>query len=145
MRSLWKGLTPFATHLTLKYALRMGTNAFYQSLLRDKVPPGPSLRWRGLLLCRALLALAGTVSARPALRVAKHTCGAHRRTTAHKFPGHPAHVQRVTGCTASACACTTCIIAGTGHAAKVALFSAGPWNNNLTSAGFLPGMVYSGL
>lgn len=37
VRSLWKGLTPFATHLTLKYALRMGTNAFYQSLLRDKV------------------------------------------------------------------------------------------------------------
>lgn len=37
MRSLWKGLTPFATHLTLKYALRMGTNAFYQSLLRDQV------------------------------------------------------------------------------------------------------------
>lgn len=36
-KSLWKGLTPFATHLTLKYALRMGTNAFYQSLLRDKV------------------------------------------------------------------------------------------------------------
>ncbi|KAK9842466.1 hypothetical protein WJX81_001453 [Elliptochloris bilobata] len=36
VRSLWKGLTPFATHLTLKYALRMGTNAFYQSLLRDK-------------------------------------------------------------------------------------------------------------
>ena len=47
VRSLWKGLTPFATHLTLKYALRMGTNAFYQSLLRDKVPPGPSLRWQG--------------------------------------------------------------------------------------------------
>jgi len=37
VRSLWKGLTPFAVHLTLKYALRMGTNAFYQSLLRDKV------------------------------------------------------------------------------------------------------------
>lgn len=37
MRSLWKGLTPFATHLTLKYALRMGTNATYQSLLRDQV------------------------------------------------------------------------------------------------------------
>ncbi|KAK9907509.1 hypothetical protein WJX75_004988 [Coccomyxa subellipsoidea] len=35
-KSLWKGLTPFATHLTLKYALRMGTNAFYQSLLRDQ-------------------------------------------------------------------------------------------------------------
>lgn len=37
VRSLWKGLTPFATHLTLKYALRMGTNATYQSLLRDQV------------------------------------------------------------------------------------------------------------
>mmetsp|Transcript_13028 Transcript_13028/g.39454 ORF Transcript_13028/g.39454 Transcript_13028/m.39454 type:complete len:332 (-) Transcript_13028:679-1674(-) len=36
VRSLWKGLTPFAVHLTLKYALRMGTNAFYQSLLRDQ-------------------------------------------------------------------------------------------------------------
>ena len=74
-RSLWKGLTPFATHLTLKYALRMGTNAFYQSLLRDKVPPGPSLQWRGLLLCRALLALAGALSARPPLRMAKHIDG----------------------------------------------------------------------
>lgn len=37
VKSLWKGLTPFATHLTLKYALRMGTNAFYQSLLRNAV------------------------------------------------------------------------------------------------------------
>eukprot|EP00879_Flechtneria_rotunda_P020846 GHRR01021947.1.p1 GENE.GHRR01021947.1~~GHRR01021947.1.p1 ORF type:complete len:299 (+),score=74.35 GHRR01021947.1:451-1347(+) len=36
VRSLWKGLTPFATHLTLKYALRMSSNSFYQSLLRDK-------------------------------------------------------------------------------------------------------------
>jgi solute carrier family 25 citrate transporter 1 len=35
-RSLWKGLTPFATNLTLKYALRFSTNSFYQSLLRDK-------------------------------------------------------------------------------------------------------------
>jgi hypothetical protein len=26
-RALWKGLTPFATHLTLKYALRMGSNS----------------------------------------------------------------------------------------------------------------------
>eukprot|EP00850_Spirogloea_muscicola_P024027 SM000426S15714 [mRNA] locus=s426:29865:33512:+ [translate_table: standard] len=34
--ALWKGLTPFATHLTLKYALRMGTNAVFQSLLRDR-------------------------------------------------------------------------------------------------------------
>ena len=31
-----EGLTPFAVHLTLKYALRMGTNAFYQSLLVTK-------------------------------------------------------------------------------------------------------------
>ena len=29
-KSLWKGLTPFATHLTLKYALRMGSNSLYQ-------------------------------------------------------------------------------------------------------------------
>ena len=38
VRALWKGLTPFAAHLTLKYALRMGTNATYQTLLRDQVP-----------------------------------------------------------------------------------------------------------
>ena len=37
VRALWKGLTPFAVHLTLKYALRMGTNAMYQGLLRDEV------------------------------------------------------------------------------------------------------------
>ena len=37
VRALWKGLTPFAVHLTLKYALRMGTNAMYQSVLRDEV------------------------------------------------------------------------------------------------------------
>ena len=37
VKALWKGLTPFAVHLTLKYALRMGTNAMYQSLLRDEV------------------------------------------------------------------------------------------------------------
>mmetsp|Transcript_14902 Transcript_14902/g.47502 ORF Transcript_14902/g.47502 Transcript_14902/m.47502 type:complete len:311 (-) Transcript_14902:58-990(-) len=36
VRSLWKGLTPFATHLTLKYALRMGTNATFQTLLRNE-------------------------------------------------------------------------------------------------------------
>jgi len=35
-RALWKGLTPFATHLTLKYYLRMGTNAVYQNALRDE-------------------------------------------------------------------------------------------------------------
>lgn len=32
--ALWKGLTPFATHLTLKYALRMGSNSVYQNALR---------------------------------------------------------------------------------------------------------------
>ncbi|GBG00290.1 mitochondrial succinate-fumarate transporter [Raphidocelis subcapitata] len=35
VRALWKGLTPFATHLTLKYALRMGSNSVYQTALRD--------------------------------------------------------------------------------------------------------------
>ncbi|KAL8151701.1 hypothetical protein V2J09_021509 [Rumex salicifolius] len=35
VRALWKGLTPFATHLTLKYALRMGTNAFLQGQLKN--------------------------------------------------------------------------------------------------------------
>ena len=34
-RSLWKGLTPYSTHLVLKHTLRMGTNAFLQSLFRD--------------------------------------------------------------------------------------------------------------
>ena len=36
-RSLWKGLSPFATHLTLKYALRMGSNSVYQGLFRKQV------------------------------------------------------------------------------------------------------------
>ncbi|WVY90535.1 hypothetical protein V8G54_036049 [Vigna mungo] len=35
VRALWKGLTPFATHLTLKYALRMGSNAVFQSAFKD--------------------------------------------------------------------------------------------------------------
>eukprot|EP00887_Chlorella_sp_A99_P003004 scaffold9.g3004.t1 len=34
--ALWKGLTPFIGQLTLKYALRMGSNAFFLELLRDK-------------------------------------------------------------------------------------------------------------
>lgn len=34
--ALWKGVVPFATHLTFKYALRMGSNSFYQNLLRDE-------------------------------------------------------------------------------------------------------------
>lgn len=45
--ALWKGLTPFAAHLSLKYMLRMGTNAFYQNALRDE---------RGELSARARLA-----------------------------------------------------------------------------------------
>ncbi|XP_042511099.1 mitochondrial succinate-fumarate transporter 1-like [Macadamia integrifolia] len=32
--ALWKGLTPFATHLTLKCALRMGTNALLQTTFK---------------------------------------------------------------------------------------------------------------
>lgn len=36
VKALWKGLTPFAMHLTLKYALRMGSNSVYQNLLRDE-------------------------------------------------------------------------------------------------------------
>ncbi|CAM6129461.1 unnamed protein product [Calypogeia fissa] len=35
MRALWKGLTPFATHLTLKYTLRMGSNTMLQKALTD--------------------------------------------------------------------------------------------------------------
>lgn len=35
VRALWKGLTPFATHLTLKYTLRMGSNAVFQSVFKD--------------------------------------------------------------------------------------------------------------
>lgn len=35
VRALWKGLTPFATHLTLKYTLRMGSNAVFQVVFRD--------------------------------------------------------------------------------------------------------------
>lgn len=34
--ALWKGVIPFSTHLTFKYALRMSSNSFYQNLLRDK-------------------------------------------------------------------------------------------------------------
>lgn len=35
VRALWKGLTPFATHLTLKYALRMGSNAVLQGAFKN--------------------------------------------------------------------------------------------------------------
>lgn len=36
VRAMWKGLTPFVGQLTLKYALRMGSNAFFLELLRDR-------------------------------------------------------------------------------------------------------------
>ncbi|CAM8928924.1 unnamed protein product [Rhodiola kirilowii] len=36
VKALWKGVTPFATHLTLKYALRMGSNAVFQSAFKDE-------------------------------------------------------------------------------------------------------------
>lgn len=36
VKSLWKGLTPFVGQLTLKYALRMGSNAFFLELMRDE-------------------------------------------------------------------------------------------------------------
>lgn len=36
VRALWKGVVPFSTHLTFKYALRMGSNSFYQGLFRNK-------------------------------------------------------------------------------------------------------------
>ncbi|KAK0596855.1 hypothetical protein LWI29_019666 [Acer saccharum] len=35
VRALWKGLTPFAMHLTLKYTLRMGSNAVFLSAFKD--------------------------------------------------------------------------------------------------------------
>ena len=37
VKALWKGLTPFVGQLTLKYALRMGSNAFFLDLLRSEV------------------------------------------------------------------------------------------------------------
>lgn len=45
-RALWKGLTPFATHLTLKYALRMGSNALLQSAFVDEETGKVSVRGR---------------------------------------------------------------------------------------------------
>jgi solute carrier family 25 citrate transporter 1 len=37
VKSLWKGLSPFVGQLTLKYALRMGSNAFFLELMRSEV------------------------------------------------------------------------------------------------------------
>ena len=36
VKALWKGLTPFVGQLTLKYALRMGSNAFFLELMRGE-------------------------------------------------------------------------------------------------------------
>lgn len=36
LAAMWKGLAPFSCNLTLKYALRMGTNAVYQGMMRDE-------------------------------------------------------------------------------------------------------------
>lgn len=35
VRALWKGLTPFATHLFCKYAIRFGSNAVFEDLFRS--------------------------------------------------------------------------------------------------------------
>ena len=35
-KALWKGLTPFATHLCFKYMLRMGTNATVSSRFKRR-------------------------------------------------------------------------------------------------------------
>ncbi|KAF5197671.1 Mitochondrial succinate-fumarate transporter [Thalictrum thalictroides] len=48
VRALWKGLTPFATHLTLKYALRMGSNAVLQTAFKDSETGAISNRGRFL-------------------------------------------------------------------------------------------------
>jgi hypothetical protein len=47
-RALWKGLTPFATHLTLKYALRMGSNSVYQVRVRCRPWCGMCVRVGGV-------------------------------------------------------------------------------------------------
>ncbi|KAA8517424.1 hypothetical protein F0562_017717 [Nyssa sinensis] len=46
VRALWKGLTPFATHLTLKYSLRMGSNAVLQAAFKDSQTGNLSNRGR---------------------------------------------------------------------------------------------------
>jgi len=48
VRALWKGLTPFATHLTLKYTLRMGSNAMFQTAFKDSETGKVSNRGRFL-------------------------------------------------------------------------------------------------
>lgn len=36
IKALWKGATPFATHLALKYCLRWGSATYFKNLLRDQ-------------------------------------------------------------------------------------------------------------
>lgn len=36
LKALWKGATPFATHLALKYCLRWGSATYFKNLLRDE-------------------------------------------------------------------------------------------------------------
>ncbi|KAG5552470.1 hypothetical protein RHGRI_010524 [Rhododendron griersonianum] len=45
--ALWEGLTPLATHLTLKYALRMGSNAVLQAAFSDPRMGGAQPRCEG--------------------------------------------------------------------------------------------------
>lgn len=40
--ALYKGLTPFVTHLTLKYALRMGSFTFFRSLIGGSATATPA-------------------------------------------------------------------------------------------------------
>ncbi|KAJ0979421.1 hypothetical protein J5N97_014895 [Dioscorea zingiberensis] len=60
VRALWKGLTPFATHLTLKYTLRPGSNATLESVFKDSDTDHLSERdsvasWFGVGVLEALL------------------------------------------------------------------------------------------
>jgi hypothetical protein len=71
VRSLWKGLTPFATHLTLKYALRMGSNSVYQNMLRDEVRKVPTKIVRSTI-CMQLADLCSWPPSRPVTVVGCH-------------------------------------------------------------------------
>jgi hypothetical protein len=65
--ALYKGLTPFVTHLTLKYALRFGSYAFFQKSMGASTHSEPSKQStldslkpflvRGVALCRLWLRL----------------------------------------------------------------------------------------
>ncbi|KAL2495306.1 Mitochondrial succinate-fumarate transporter 1 [Forsythia ovata] len=50
VRALWQGLTPFATHMTFKYTLQIGSNAVSQSAFKDA--QRGNLIHRGRLLSR---------------------------------------------------------------------------------------------